>query len=444
MHDQKEIRKLIDLEHWTVRLHKPVLVYRQQEDDFHVTRPNLCRFKNALGIIFQATADSHSTPRDHRHVCVSTDQGDTWQLAVKNADVNNYSLISMNNGTVVTMPSESRKICDDEKGFYGPRSELSWIDNRLVIKQDLCLVRMTKQLMRPLPDKFLSGGESIGRQDKPFGDIWGTIQVLKDGRWICPGSGCYADEARNPDDDPETPCRNMGIFHNYLLVSEDEGHTWNWHCDIASPDDIAGGTHEGTTETHFYEYDDRWRCIFRTNGLVYNKPLHYCDSFDFGHTWTKPESLSRHFYVSGFYDVSGDDTDHNEVIKNVDGQIDPRGLIMPDGTTVLTTGRPGSDIYLAKGSSTDFYKIDIVAHHNMCCPGNLLNTNSFNKRFPGNKNFFPNTGHTDVLLIDKNKLIFTYDRIPDGWRSAGSWKFRNTDFTAPDEIYTLIIEVISK
>jgi hypothetical protein len=36
---------------------------------------------------------------------------------------------------------------------------------------------------------------------------------------------------------------------------------------------------------------------------------------------------------------------------------------------------------------------------------------------------------------------FRYDRIPDGWRHSGSWKFKNTGFTAPDEIYSVIVEI---
>ena len=91
----------------TAGLYKFVLVYLQQNDAFHVTRPNLCSFKDALGMIFQSTACSHTTAIDHRHVYVSTGQRCTWQLDIKITDINNYTLMSTNNGT---SPGESRKI----------------------------------------------------------------------------------------------------------------------------------------------------------------------------------------------------------------------------------------------------------------------------------------------------------------------------------------------
>ena len=100
------------------------------------------------------------------------------------------------------------------------------------------------------------------------------------------------------------------------------------------------------------------------------------------------------------------------------------------GPTVLATGRRGSDIYLADGASLDFKKIDIVAHHNACLPEAMLDTIVW-EEFPW---FYPNTGHTDVLQIGPNRLLFAYDRIPDGWRY-------NDTFTGPDEIYMVIVDI---
>jgi hypothetical protein len=114
--------------------------------------------------------------------------------------------------------------------------------------------------------------------------------------------------------------------------------------------------------------------------------------------------------------------------------MDPRGLIMPDGPTVLATGRRGSDVYLAEGTSLEFHKVDIVAHHNACVPDAPLDKIT-QWDLPWN---WPNSGHTDVLQLGPNRLLFTYDRIPDGWRWA------DTEFTEPDEIYTVVLDIERK
>jgi len=391
---------------WRVTLHTPVLVYRGTEHE-HMTRPNLCHLNEGVGIIMQTTFDSQATAKDHRHIALSSDGGESWQMAAHDVDIGSYSIFSQPGGEAVVMPYDSVRYRDDRNSFGGTRTTLSVVNGQLQIDHDRAIAHMPFELMAFWDDRPTSG-ESVAPSNKPIACFWGTIHKLGDGRWLCPGYATLADEPRTPDDHPETPMHGMGKYTAYLLVSTDKGRTWQWHCTVATPRDVPEGVSEGPDEIQFYEFPDRWRCIFRVSAMSIAYPMHWCDSFDGGLTWTKPEALT-----------------------GVDGMMDPRGLLMPDGPTVLATGRLGSDMYLAEGTSLDFHKIDIVAHHNACVPEAPLDKVSV-VHAPWH---YPNSGHTDVLQIGPNRLLFTYDRIPDGWRWAG------TPFTGPDEIYTVVMDI---
>jgi hypothetical protein len=285
-------------------------------------------------------------------------------------------------------------------------------NGELQIEHDTTIAHTPFELMAYWDDRPTSGEpEAIAPSNKPIACFWGAIVQLRDGRWLCPGYASLASDPRTSEDHPEFAMHGMAKFTAYLLVSEDEGRTWHWLCTVATPREVPEDVSEGADEIQFYEFPDRWRCIIRVSAMRIARPLHYSDSFDGGKSWTKPEAL-----------------------KNVDGMMDPRGLIMPNGPTVLATGRRGSDFYLAEGTSLEFHKVDIVEHHNTCMPDAPLDTIT-QWDLPW---FFPNSGHTDVLQIGPNRLLFTYDRIPDGWR----WK--GTPFTEPDEIYTVVADIEKK
>ena len=396
---------------WRVTLQPPVRVYRGDESE-HITRPNLCRFKDALGIIMQTTFDSQGTARDSRHIGVSYDNGNSWKIIARDADVGSYSLFSKPNGEVVVMPYDSLRYGPTHLTMGGPRTTLALADGELKIKVDMTIAHMPEELMAYWDDRPTSGEpEAVAPSNKPISCFWGTIQQLRDGRWLCPGYASLAKDPRTPEDHPEKAMHGMAKFTAFLLTSKDEGRTWQWLCYVATPYDVPAEASEGPDEIQFYEFADRWRCIIRVSAMRFIQPLHFCDSFDGGKTWTKPQAL-----------------------ENVDGMMDPRGLIMPDGPTVLTTGRRGSDVYLAEGSSLTFHKVDMVAHHNACVPDAPLDKIT-QWDLPWH---WPNSGHTDVLQIGPNRLLFTYDRIPDGWRWA------DTEFTEPDEIYTVVLDIERK
>ena len=385
---------------WRVTLHPPVLVYQGTREE-HITRPNLCLLNGAVAAIFQTTFDTNATPRDCKDIWISTDGGRSWRVGARRVDVGSYSLFSKPNGEAVVMPYDSIRLGPDRCSLTGPRTTLSMHDGTLHIAADKTVARFPEPLMtffpEPLKDaegKPLYLENDIPPSDKPITSFWGTIQTLPDGRWLAPMYGCYASDPYKRNS-PVPEMRRIARFTSDLFVSSDEGRTWLWFSRVATGRDIPAECAEGACETHVFQFADRWRAVLRTSALKnYFQPMRYAESFDEGKSWTKPQ-----------------------VLPGIEMIMDPRGLILPNGITALTAGRPKIDMYLAEGASLDFHKLDLNAHHNAYL-GRLRTT-----------------GHTDVVPLGPKSLLFVYDYIPDSWRWPGS------PFTAPDAIYTVRIDI---
>ncbi len=385
---------------WRVTLHPPVLVYEGNRDE-HITRPNLGVLDGAIAVIFQTTFDTSATPRDRKDIWITTTGGESWRRAARQIDIGSYSLHSQSNGAVVVMPYDSIRYGGDRSSLTGPRTTLSWENGTLRIGTDTTTARFPEPLLGFLREPIMDANrkplyleDDLPPADKPITAFWGTIQALPDGRWLAPVYGCFESEpyARTS---PAPEMRRMARFTTGLLVSEDEGRNWLWFSRIATPRDVPDECLEGPSEVQLYQFADRWRAVFRTSALKnFFQPLHYAESFDRGISWTKPR-----------------------VLPNVEMIMDPRGLILQDGITVLTAGRPKLDMYLAEGNSLTYHTLDLTAHHNAYLP--RLRT----------------TGHTDVVPLGSRGLLFVYDSIPDSWRWPGS------PFTAPDAIYAVRVDV---
>lgn len=392
--------RLVQAGPWRVTLHPPVLVYQGTREE-HITRPNLCVLNGAVAVIFQTTFDTSATLRDRKDISITTDGGRTWRTAARHADIGSYSLYSRPNGEAVVMPYDSIRYGNDRSSLTGPRTTLAMKNGSLHISADTTTARFPAPLMgflqEPIKDAtgkplYLEGDLPPG--DKPITSLWGTIQTLPDGRWIVPAYGSYESDPRATNS-PAPDMRRMARFTTELLVSSDEGRTWSWHSRIATPNDVPDECVEGPSEVQLFQFGDWWRAVFRVSALKdFFQPMHYAESFDRGKFWTKPKPL-----------------------PGVEMIMDPRGLQLPDGITVLTAGRPKIDMYLAEVAKLDFHKLDLNAHHNAYLP--RLRT----------------TGHTDVVQIGPRSLLFVYDYIPDSWRWPGS------PFTAPDAIYAVRIDI---
>jgi len=385
---------------WRVALHAPRLVFRGDEQS-HITRPNLCSLSGALVAIYQTTFDTSATPHDDRQISVSTDGGVTWRVAARNVDIGSFAM-SCNGKEAVVMPYDSLRFGADLTQITGPRVAMRWRDGKLQLSRDETVARFPGELMTFLPEPIMGDdgkplylADDLPPADKPITSFWGNIQTLSDGRWIAPAYGCYADDPRAVDS-PAPEMRRMARFTTELLVSDDRGRTWDWHGRIATPADVPDTCVEGPSEVQLFFFDDCWRAVFRTSALKgFFAPLYVAESKDGGRNWSTPR-----------------------VLKNVSMIMDPRGLQLPGGITVLSAGRPKLDMYLADGDSEASHALDLTAHH---------------------ESFFGHlrtTGHTDVVALGPRKLMLIYDSIPDSWRWPGSV------FTAPDAIYCVQIDIL--
>jgi hypothetical protein len=391
---------------WQVTLHEPVLVYQGTREE-HITRPNLCFVDDAIAAIFQTTFDTNSTPHDRKDVWVTLDGGATWQIAARGADVGSYSLYSQAGGPAVVLPYDSLRFGATRNVMTGPRATLRWsggTGGKLGVTHDTTEARFPETLkgfvIEPIKGddgKPLYLENDLPPEDKPITAFWGTVQKLPDGRWIVPAYGCFesepvAHDSLSPD------MRRMARFSTHLMVSGDQGRTWTYYSTIAKSGDVPKTCVEGPSEVQLFFYPGLWRAVFRVSALKnLFQPMHYAESRDEGRTWTKPA-----------------------VLPNVDMIMDPRGIQLPGGVTVLSAGRPKIDLFLAQDDSLEFHKLDMAAHHNTYLP--RLRT----------------TGHTDVVAVGPRSFLFIYDYIPD------SWRWPTTVFTAPDAIFSVRVDLEDK
>ncbi|MHB1355539.1 MAG: sialidase family protein [Anaerolineae bacterium] len=111
-----------------------------------------------------------------------------------------------------------------------------------------------------------------------------NLLQMPDGSLMATAYGCFDKDRVLPEDrhsQIETPYKTRA----FLLVSRDQGASWQYHATIARP--IAGDpVGEGFNEPTMVRLDDgRLFCILRTG---HYSPLYGCWSSDEGLTWTEP------------------------------------------------------------------------------------------------------------------------------------------------------------
>ncbi len=392
--------RVVDAGPWRVKLSPPVMIYQGTPAE-HITRPNLAFAGDAILAIFQTTFDTSSTVHDRKDVWVTLDGGETWKLAAQGAEVGSYSLHSAPGGQAVVLPYDSLRFGKDRCEMTGPRVTLTWEGGKLKVAHDVSRARFPEALkgfviepIKGADGKPLYLENDIPPENKPITSFWGTVQVLEDGRWIVPAYGCYESEPV-AHDSPSPDMRRMARYSTHLMVSGDEGRTWEYYSTIATPRDVSRDCVEGPSEVQLFFHPGLWRAVFRVSALKgLFQPMHYAESRDEGKTWTKPA-----------------------VLPGVDMIMDPRGWQLESGVTVLSAGRPKVGLFLAQGGELDFHKVDMTAHHQAYLP--KLRT----------------TGHTDVVPLGPRSFLFIYDYIPD------SWRWPTTVFTAPDAIFCVKVEL---
>ena len=168
-----------------------------------------------------------------------------------------------------------------------------------------------------------------------------------------------------------------------VAVESTDGTNWAVRsvvADAACPVPGSGGPSESAI---CRLQDGRIMCVFRVESKL---PFGQTWSSDEGRTWSTAVTMAGPFSVQ------------------------PSLAVMADGAVALSGGRPGLYLWLnADGTGQDWQQIDILAHHNSCHPHEQI---VYSEDLSRQKS----TSYTEVVAVDDNTLLYTYDRVPNGWR----------------------------
>ncbi len=219
-----------------------------------------------------------------------------------------------------------------------------------------------------------------------------TGSVLKFGRKLLVTA--YGHEKGPAFNDQYDDLKKKAIYDNTMLLSsEDGGYTWRYYSTIATPD-LSHASElgfEGANETSVIQLaDGDLMAVYRPgNGLKWNLMRTY--SHDEGRTWTKPETIPAY-------------------------SVMPEMVRTANETIVLTTGRPGVDMWLSTDPrARTWQKIDLVAHHNSWSsdPSYRIIDFPFSKPYTSDKIMSQTTAYTAIVQVAPNKLLVMYDRDPE-------------------------------
>ena len=211
------------------------------------------------------------------------------------------------------------------------------------------------------------------RKDKSFAPQLGLSGFVFNGQTVALKDGSYL----------ATLYGHFEGAKRYSLVAAEsrDGVRWKIRSVIADENcDLAGN--EGPCESAVCRIpDSRLMCVFRLASAV---PYGQTWSADDGKTWAKPVAMPSAF------------------------SVEPSVAVMKDGTLALSGGRPGLFLWLnLDGTGKDWQRVDLVAHHNRCHPGEPI-AEPLGSR---------TTAYTEVIAVDDAHLLCIYDRIPNGWQA---------------------------
>jgi hypothetical protein len=129
--------------------------------------------------------------------------------------------------------------------------------------------------------------------------------------------------------------------------------------------------------------DGRIMCVFRVGSAF---PFGQSWSSDEGRTWSKPVAMPGVFSVQ------------------------PSLASLGENTVALSGGRPGLYLWLNEdGNDTEWQAIDMLAHHNDCCPAEPI-------PYSDDLKLQRTSAYTEVVALNDHTLLYMYDRVPNGWR----------------------------
>ncbi len=180
-----------------------------------------------------------------------------------------------------------------------------------------------------------------------------------------------------------------------VLAESADGFAWHIRAVIAGADCLLEGR-EGPCESAMCRLaDGRLMCVFRLDSYA---SFGQTFSADDGKTWSQPVSIAPN-------------------------SVDPRLEVMPGGTLVLSTGRPGMFVWFdLGGTGADWQAVDILAQHNAARPADLIDPDTrqawtgVDKMLREGRHGYTSS-YTELLRIDDKHLLLIYDRVGLGWNA---------------------------
>ena len=338
--------KTIKLKGLSVTLSQPVLVARSKE---YMWFPTLINLENGkLLAVMSNVPDAIVPPKSS--AAWSSDGGLTWRCDKPLDGLLSYSALRLKNGDRLLLPFYLFTV----RGTNGVTGTCP------IVRQGQSAFEMVKKgvSVTGWPRACGSFGElGPGRTLAGFGFNGQTVE-LKGGGYLATLYGYF-----------------QGPRHYSLLAAESaNGRDWRIRsviADVTSKLQPVGA--EGPCESALCRLKDgRLMCVYRNGG-----PYWQCWSQDEGKTWTDP------------------------VYTITQGAVQPSLAVMKDGTVALSGGRPGVFAWInADGTGKDWQDVDVMAHHNACCPKETIGSSSC---------------YTEIIVLDERHLLLIYDRIPGGW-----------------------------
>lgn len=328
----------------TIELAQPTLIYRQRG---FLWFPTLIRLAGGdLVAVMNNYSDEH-VGNATGLLSFSADEGKTWSEPFESpyVDVN----LRRSDGSQTALPYYLRPRAE---GLIGTARRFEARGRRSELLTDQVVITGLPKPDQSLAPKFGLAGFVIN----------GQVVTARDGTYLTTLYGRFVSDKR----------------FSLLLVESTDGLAWKYRTTIAGPECKLEG--QGPCESAMCRMKDgRLLCVFRNAA-----PLPYAQTFsdDDGRTWTEPTAMPDCFSVQ------------------------PSLTALPDGTIVLSGGRPGIFAWFnTAGDGKTWEAIDLRKHHNACVPDEPIGEER------------RTSSYTEIIPLDANRLLCIYDRIPNGWNA---------------------------
>jgi hypothetical protein len=364
--------KTYELKGLRVTLSVPVLIGRSKS---YFWFPKIMRLANGDLVAHVQVDDDRNIKQERQEVLWSSDGGMTWRDA-KEFPVATSARVLLSSGDVVLLPYRLRSTSDGMRGDYGlipnGKHEVQYVKDGVTVTG--------------WPRQPVSADYQVKEGQASF-CFDGQPVTLKDGKYLVTLNGWF-EQALSKNGFPAfdlAPGARERVKTSIVAAESEDGFHWKIRAIIADEKwPLAGieGPNEGTLARL---KDGRLMSVFRSYYSSY--PYGASWSSDEGKTWTEP--VWTYFAWS----------------------VDPRMAVMPDGTVVLSGGRPGVLMWFnVDGTGKNWQVIDILDHHNTFRPQERLHR--YDPSGSSGHFFGTSTGYTEVVAVDDEHLLCVYDRSP--------------------------------